>query len=68
MGHWRSSLIIDADHQIPYEILQYCDHVTYDTKREDLRYIDCVYMNMGYYGNDLKQLKEMRNRIMPTFE
>ena len=61
---------IDYDRQVevPYEILEYCDSFTLDAERNDLRYIDCVYMNMGEYGNDLEQLKEMRQRILPIFE
>jgi len=64
-------MIIDYDYKqvkVPYEILEYCDRFTYDVNREDLRYIDCVYMNMGYYGNDLVKLQEMRKSIMPVFE
>lgn len=63
-------LTIDYDRQVdvPYEILEYCDSFTLDAQRNDLRYIDCVYMNMGEYGNDLEQLKEMRQRILPIFE
>ena len=64
-------MIIDYDYKqvkVPYEILEYCDRFTYDANREDLRYIDCVYMNMGYYGNDLVKLQEMRKSIMPVFE
>jgi len=64
-------MIIDYDHtqvKVPYEILEYCDRFTYDVNREDLQYIDCVYMNMGYYGNDLVKLQEMRKSIMPVFE
>ena len=58
--------------EVPYEILYYCDHVTVDADREDLRYLDCVYMNLGYYGNDPNVLKQMReqlfNKIHPLFE
>ncbi len=63
-------MTIDYDRQVdvPYEILEYCDSFTLDAQRNDLRYIDCVYMNMGEYGNDLEQLKEMRQRILPIFE
>jgi hypothetical protein len=53
---------------VPYEILEYCDSFTLDAERNDLRYIDCVYMNMGEYGNDPEQLREMRQRIRPIFE
>ena len=64
-------MIIDYDHaqvKVPYEILEYCDRFTYDVNREDLRYIDCVYMNMGYYGNDLVKLHDRRKTIMPVIE
>ena len=54
--------------EVPQEIIIYCDFFTVDAKRDDLRYLDCVYMNMGYYGNDPEKLKEMRYRIMPIFE
>jgi hypothetical protein len=53
--------------EVPYEILEYCDYFTYDADREDLRYIDCVYMHMGYYGNDPEHLKKMREQIIPVF-
>ena len=46
--------------EVPQEILHYCDSFTPDADREDLRYIDCVYMNMGYYGNDPELLKRIR--------
>jgi hypothetical protein len=64
-------MIIDYDHiqvKVPYEILEYCDRFTYDVNREDLRYFDCIYMNMGYYGNDPNHLKKMRQSIFPIFE
>ncbi|QBQ74935.1 hypothetical protein RW110999_057 [Cyanophage S-RIM4] len=57
--------------KVPQEILYYCDNFTLDADREDLRYIDCVYMNMGYYGNDPAQLRRMREeytRTIPVFE
>jgi len=58
--------------QVPQEILYYCDSYTLDADREDLRYLDCVYMNMGYYGNDPNVLKRMRNqyhyKVNPVFE
>ena len=65
---------IDINYQqveVPQEILLYCDYFTVDAKREDLRYLDCVYMNMGLYGNSPEQMKEMRRRygheIRPIF-
>lgn len=58
--------------EVPYEILNYCDLTTVDSNREDLRYLDCVYMNMGYYGNDPRLLRKMRqrlfNKVYPAFK
>jgi len=60
--------------QVPQEIIHWCDVFTYDDKREDLRYMDCVYMNMGKYGNDIHELKRMREqlkkelKVLPVFE
>ena len=55
--------------QVPYDILNYCDTFTVDANREDLRYIDCVYMHMGFYGNDPKKLKQYRvNHVKPVFD
>jgi len=58
--------------EVPQEILYYCDEYTVDTDREDLRYLDCVYMNMGYYGNDPVLLQRMRDEFLskprPVFE
>ena len=66
---------IDIDYQkveVPQEILLYCDYFTVDAKREDLRYNDCVYLNMGLYGNSPQQMKEMRRRynynVRPIFD
>lgn len=64
-------MMIDYDYKqvkVPYEILEYCDHFTYDAVHEDLRYLDCIYMNMGYYGNDPEHLEKMRKRVIPIFE
>ncbi len=64
-------MFIEYDYQqveVPQEILRYCDQFTMDSHRNELKYLDCVYMNMGYYGGDLEQLKEMRRRLMPVFE
>ncbi len=46
-------MIIDYDYkqvQVPQEIVDFCDHFTYNAEREDLRYLDCVYMNLGCFG------------------
>jgi|TARA_B100000902_G_scaffold286784_1_gene272892 hypothetical protein len=64
-------MMIDIDYQqveVPHEIIAYCFGFTYDAQPDDLRFIDCVYMNMGLYGNDPEQLKELRNKILPVFE
>jgi hypothetical protein len=58
--------------KVPQEILYYCDSYTLNADREDLRYLDCVYMNMGYYGNNPQLLKKMREdyfkSINPVFD
>ena len=54
--------------EVPPQILDFCDQFTYDAKREDLRYLDCVYMHLGYYGNDPEHLEELRQRIIPVFD
>ena len=46
---------------VPQEIVRYCDEFTLGTNSNDLRFLDCVYMNMGYYGNDVDILEEYRN-------
>ena len=46
-------MFIEYDYQqveVPQEILRYCDQFTMDSHRNELKYLDCVYMNMGYYG------------------
>tara|TARA_B100000073_G_scaffold253124_1_gene213184 strand:- start:279 stop:449 length:171 start_codon:yes stop_codon:yes gene_type:complete len=53
---------------VPPPILDFCDKFTYDTERDSLEYLDCVYMNVGLYGNDPEQLKEMRQNIIPVFD
>ncbi|MAD23686.1 MAG: hypothetical protein CMO44_05870 [Verrucomicrobiales bacterium] len=64
-------MTIDYDYQnleVPPDILRYCDSFVLDAERNNLRYIDCVFMHMGEYGNDPQQLKEIRERIIPVFE
>ena len=48
--------------EVPYDIVQYCDNYTVYADREDLRYIDCVWMHMGYYGTPVTIMKEVRNQ------
>ena len=38
--------------EVPQEIIEFCDYFTYDATREDLRFIDCLHMNLGHYGNN----------------
>ena len=58
--------------EVPYDIVQYCDMTTIDADREDLRYIDCVWMHMGYYGTPPHIMKSVREEfnlpIKPIFE
>jgi len=49
------------DYYVPHDILFYCDHYTYHAERDSLKYIDCVHMHMGDYGNDTKELKRYRD-------
>tara|TARA_B100000900_G_C20507998_1_gene686731 strand:+ start:866 stop:1078 length:213 start_codon:yes stop_codon:yes gene_type:complete len=53
--------------EVPEEIVQYCDYFTHNADRDDLRHIDCVYMNMGEYGNDPKILEELRGKSKFVF-
>tara|TARA_Y100000287_G_scaffold132175_1_gene107230 strand:+ start:144 stop:359 length:216 start_codon:yes stop_codon:yes gene_type:complete len=53
---------------VPQEIVKFCDVYTYFAPHDDLRYIDCVYMHMGEYGNDPESLKRLRTRSFPVFE
>ena len=58
--------------KVPQEIIYYCDNFTLNADRNDLRYLDCVYMHMGYYGNNPNHLKALRNnyhyKVIPVFE
>ena len=53
---------------VPQEIISYCDKHTYNAPHDDLRYIDCVYMHMGEYGNDPETLKNLRKGSFPLFD
>ena len=62
-------MIITIDYQpvtVPYEIVRYCDEFTYDADRDDLRYMDCVYMHMGLYGNNPDHLRQIRINNPPV--
>jgi len=64
-------MFIDIDNEkvkVPQEIVKYCDTFTYDADHDDLRYIDCIYMNMGYYGNNIDHLYKLRQQIVPVFD
>ena len=71
IGDLRSYYLPPPMIEVEQEIVEYCDYFTVDATREDLRYIDCVYYNMGLYGNSPEQMKEMRRRygheIRPIF-
>jgi len=60
--------------EVPYEIVQYCDDFTVDASRDDLRYIDCVWMHMGYYGTPAHIMQAVRDEyfsappVRPVFE
>ena len=58
--------------EVPYDIVQYCDSFTVDADREDLHYIDCVWMHMGYYGVPTHVMKAVREewnpKVVPVFE
>jgi len=58
--------------QVPYEIVHYCDAFNPLVDREDLEYVDCVWMHMGYYGVPTHVMKAVREEwnpnIIPVFE
>tara|TARA_B100000035_G_scaffold99755_1_gene84647 strand:+ start:2718 stop:2933 length:216 start_codon:yes stop_codon:yes gene_type:complete len=63
----QNDIYIQQFVKVPEEILKYCDYFTYDATRDQLRYLDCVYMNMGEYGNDPEKLEEMRKKSYPLW-
>ena len=58
--------------EVPSDIVKYCDMTTLNADREDLRYIDCVCRNMGYYGVSPEIMKAVREefnpKVKPIFE
>jgi len=58
--------------QVPYDIVQYCDAFNPLVDREDLEYVDCVWMHMGYYGVPKHVMKAVRQEwdpnVIPVFE
>lgn len=58
--------------EVPLDIIQYCDSFTFDANREDLRYTDCVWMHLGYYGVPTHIMKEIRREwkppVVPVFD
>ena len=59
--------------EVPQEIVVFCDDMTIDADREDLRYLDCVYMHMGFYGVPMKIMKAVRDEfygvpVKPIFD
>tara|TARA_R110002020_G_scaffold141560_2_gene313280 strand:- start:6355 stop:6549 length:195 start_codon:yes stop_codon:yes gene_type:complete len=64
-------MIIDYDYkqvEVPQEIISYCYGFTYYAEPDDLRFLDCVYMHMGDYGNNPEYLKKLREQIVPVFD
>lgn len=51
--------------EVPQEIVFWCDAMTVDANREDLRYLDCVYMHMGFYGVPKHIMKAVREEFNP---
>ncbi len=58
--------------EVEQEIVEYCDYFTVDAKRTELRYKDCVWMHLGFYGNNADAMKKVRQNwrppIKPVFE
>lgn len=52
--------------EVPQEILHYCDSFTMTNDRENLRYIDCVWMHMGYYGTPAYIMEAVRDEWDPS--
>lgn len=57
--------ILNKQVEVPQEILLWCDTMTVDADREDLRYLDCVYMHMGFYGVPKEIMKAVRDEFNP---
>ena len=58
--------------EVSQDIVEYCDYFTVDAKRTSLRYQDCVWMHLGFYGNNADEMKKFREshppQIRPIFE
>jgi len=58
--------------KVPYDIVQYCDAFNPTVDRDDLQYIDCIWMHLGYYGVPTHIMKAVREEwnpnIIPVFE
>ena len=58
---------------VPHDIMHYCNSFTINANPEDLEYIDCVWMHMGFYGVPIHVMKDVRDEfnpppIRPVFE
>ena len=49
---------------VPHDIMKYCDSFTM-ASQEDLEYIDCVWMHMGFYGVPKHVMKAVRDEFNP---
>ena len=60
--------------RVPYDIVQYCEDYTLAEDRTDIRFVDCVWMHMGYYGTPPDIMKAIREEyfnappVRPVFE
>ena len=64
--------------EVAPDILRYCDAVTVDAERDDIRYLDCLWENHGYYGTPPHIMKAVRDEyfrnpppslpVYPAFE
>ena len=57
---------------VPSDIVDYCNAFSYNKSPQDLEYIDCVWMHMGYYGVPTHVMKAVRDEwkpdVIPVFE
>ena len=65
--------VVFAVDEIPVEIVQYCADFTqldpydqYNKMQQDLRLVDCYWMNLGYYGTPAKIMEEVRREHFRT--
>jgi len=47
--------------EVTPDILRYCDAVTFDAERDDIRYLDCLWENHGFYGTPKHIMQAVRD-------